>query len=59
MDSDKFPFYTGEVYHQFHDDMKDNYPQEYNDLRVFLLQQGKLKTTGCPEKIQEGAIFAI
>jgi len=49
MDSDKFPFYTGEVYHQFHNDMIEKYPKEYNNLMPKLYQAGKLEPTGCPD----------
>jgi peptide methionine sulfoxide reductase MsrA len=34
MDTDKYPFYIGEAYHQFHDGFKigENYPGSYNNL---------------------------
>jgi peptide methionine sulfoxide reductase MsrA len=34
MDTDKFPFYVGEQYHQFHDGFAfgENYPNSYNSL---------------------------
>jgi len=51
--------WPGEVYHQFHDDMKENYPKKYNDLKDRFYKSGKLGTTGCPENVQSGAIFAI
>lgn len=46
-DSDQFPFYQGEVYHQFHDDMVENYPDEYNDLRSAFLGDCRIVPTDC------------
>ena len=45
MDTEKHPFYLGEVYHQFHDGFArgENYPDAYNSLRDGL--QGD---TACP-----------
>lgn len=51
MDSDKFPFYPGEIYHQFHDDMIENYPASYNDLRKNFFKNGMIKPTGCPDMV--------
>lgn len=53
MDSDKFPFYQAEVYHQFHDGfmLNEQYPQEYNSIRDAKVAEGVLKPTGCPERI--------
>lgn len=49
-DSNKFPFYPGEVYHQFHNDfMGPPYGKGYNDLQKVALDTGAIKTTGCPE----------
>jgi peptide methionine sulfoxide reductase MsrA len=48
-DSDKFPFYQGEVYHQFHDDMLDRYPEEYHMLREVKFGAGSLKKVMCPD----------
>ena len=50
MDSEKFPFYQGEVYHQFHDGFKfgEDYPSSYNGLAKKLLASGTVKDQGCP-----------
>lgn len=48
-DSDKFPFYQGEVYHQFHDDMLERYSQQYHSLKNTLLEGGKISKVQCPE----------
>mmetsp|Transcript_72572 Transcript_72572/g.216588 ORF Transcript_72572/g.216588 Transcript_72572/m.216588 type:complete len:305 (-) Transcript_72572:44-958(-) len=48
-DSDKFPFYQGEVYHQFHDDMLERYSDPYHKLKGTLLDSGKLRKVECPE----------
>jgi len=51
-DSIKFPFYTAEVYHQFHDDfMGAPYGKAYNALRDSHLKDGLLAGTGCPDMI--------
>jgi hypothetical protein len=48
----KYPFYLGEVYHQFHDDFggpygSPPYPQEYNDLVKVIFEHCALAPTGC------------
>jgi peptide methionine sulfoxide reductase MsrA len=49
-DSNKFPFYSAEVYHQFHNDfMGPAYGKAYNDLQKTVLAAGGIQTTGCPE----------
>jgi hypothetical protein len=49
MDSDAFPFYPAESYHQFHNDFQSPaYGKAYNNLRVQLTEAGKLSDTGCP-----------
>lgn len=50
MDSEKFPFYQGEVYHQFHDGFNwgEDYPNSYNGLAKKLLASGTVKDSGCP-----------
>jgi len=48
-DTAKFPFYRGEVYHQYHDDMIFKYGKEYNALRYENEASGKISSTGCPE----------
>lgn len=51
-DGADFPFYMGEVYHQFHDDFggpygSPPYPQSYNDLQKALLDRGVFGLSGC------------
>lgn len=48
-DSKKFPFYQGEVYHQFHDDMQESYSDQYHKLKGVMQTRGSLKESGCPE----------
>lgn len=53
-DSDKFPFYPAELYHQFHNDfMSPPYGAAYNKLASSLEKAGVLRETGCPEKKPE------
>lgn len=47
MDSDDFPFFQAEAAHQFHDDMVEKYPQDYNDLREAFLMDCRLRPTPC------------
>ena len=51
MDTASFPFYQGEVYHQYHDGFfpGEDYPPSYNLLQTKFAQAGVLKTTGCPD----------
>jgi hypothetical protein len=54
MDTAAFPFYQGEVYHQFHDGFMpgENYPEkEYNGIRTRAYQAGRLQPTGCPDSV--------
>jgi len=48
-DSDKFPFFQGEVYHQFHDDMMERYADSYHKMKGTLISRGDLKKVDCPE----------
>lgn len=49
-DSDKFPFYPAELYHQFHDDfMGPPYGTAYNNLLPTLFKEKKLSAVGCPD----------
>lgn len=50
MDTAKFPFFKGEIYHQFHNDMSEDYGRKYNNLRKQYAEEGKMEETGCPEK---------
>lgn len=50
-DSTKFPFYQAEVYHQYHNDFQSPaYGKAYNELVNVAYEDGRLKTTGCPDK---------
>uniref|UniRef100_A0A7S3TUX2 Peptide-methionine (S)-S-oxide reductase n=1 Tax=Strombidinopsis acuminata TaxID=141414 RepID=A0A7S3TUX2_9SPIT len=48
-DSNKFPFYQGEVYHQFHDDMGERYSKAYHGLKDTMLTGGAINKVQCPE----------
>jgi len=51
MDSNKFPFYQAEVYHQFHDDFQSPaYGKAYNDLVKGAFRDGRVKDSGCPDR---------
>lgn len=51
-DSDNFPFYQAEVYHQYHDGFRpgEQYPASYHRLRDQAKKSGKIKSGLCPEK---------
>lgn len=52
MDSTKFPFYQGEVYHQFHNDFQSPaYGKKYNSLANLAYEDGRVKGTGCPDRV--------
>jgi len=49
-DSDRFPFYPAELYHQFHNDfMGPKYGSAYNNLLPKLYAQKKVGLVGCPD----------
>jgi hypothetical protein len=51
-DSNKFPFYQAEVYHQFHDDFQSPaYGKAYNNLANLAFDDGRIKGTGCPDRV--------
>jgi len=51
MDSNSFPFYQAEVYHQFHDDFQSPpYGKTYNSLVKLAFEHGRVKDTGCPDR---------
>lgn len=51
-DTNKFPFYQAEVYHQYHDDFQSpKYGQKYNDIANQAFEDGRLKITGCPDRV--------
>lgn len=52
MDSTKYPFYQAEVYHQFHNDFQSPaYGKKYNNLVINAYEDGRVKDTGCPDRI--------
>jgi hypothetical protein len=52
MDTKKFPFYQGEVYHQYHNDFQSPaYGKAYNKLADLALEEGRIKGTGCPDRV--------
>jgi len=52
MDSNKFPFYQAEVYHQFHDDfLTPPYGEAYNNLQTTAFKAGSIKEVSCPDRL--------
>jgi len=52
MDSNAYPFYQAEVYHQFHNDFQSPaYGKAYNGLVDAAVDDGRVKITGCPDRI--------
>jgi len=49
-DTKEYPFYLGEVYHQFHDGFAfgEDYPKSYNSLAAKKVKAGQLRDAGCP-----------
>jgi peptide methionine sulfoxide reductase MsrA len=51
-DTKSYPFYQAEVYHQFHNDFQSPaYGKKYNSLQQMAFDDGRLKITGCPDKV--------
>jgi hypothetical protein len=51
-DTAQFPFYPAEVYHQFHNDFQSPpYGRVYNNIANEFLMQGKIASTGCPDRV--------
>lgn len=51
-DSNVFPFYQAEVYHQYHNDFQSPaYGKAYNNLADLALDDGRIKGTGCPDRV--------
>jgi len=51
-DTKNFPFYQAEVYHQYHNDFQSPaYGKDYNLLAELALDEGRIKGTGCPDRI--------
>jgi hypothetical protein len=52
MDTAQFPFYQAEVYHQYHDDFQSPpYGKAYNKLADLAFDEGRIKMTGCPDRV--------
>eukprot|EP00889_Picochlorum_renovo_P004056 jgi/Picre1/31086/NNA_006441.t1 len=50
IDSNEFPFYQAEVYHQFHNGLGKRFPTEYTkDLKEAAMSNKLIQETGCPE----------
>jgi hypothetical protein len=47
----QFPFYQGEIYHQFHDGFMpgEQYGDSYHSLRADAIKDGRISATGCPD----------
>lgn len=51
-DSNVFPFYQAEVYHQFHNDFQSPpYGKQYNSLAKAAFEDGRIRVTGCPDVV--------
>jgi peptide methionine sulfoxide reductase MsrA len=51
-DINEFPVYQAELYHQFHDDFQSPpYGKKYNSLANMAFEDGRLKVTGCPDRV--------
>ena len=51
-DTQQYPFYPAEVYHQFHNDFQSPpYGKKYNNLANVLLEDGRIGPTGCPDRV--------
>jgi hypothetical protein len=51
-DTAQYPFYQAEVYHQYHDDFQSRpYGRIYNQLADSAFADGRIKTTGCPDRV--------
>lgn len=51
-DTALFPFYQAEIYHQYHNDFQDKpYGIAYNKLADAAFEDGRLKITGCPDRV--------
>lgn len=57
-DSEKFPFYQAELYHQFHDDIGVKYPASYKSLKDGLLKKGRLRPVAGTHLVQRFPCFA-
>lgn len=53
MDSNQFPVYQAEIYHQYHDGFMpgESYPQSYNSLAKQAYSDGRISLSGCPDSV--------
>ena len=52
MDSNEFPFYQAEVYHQYHNDFQSPpYGKNYNKLADIAFEDGRIKSVMCPDRV--------
>lgn len=58
-DTRKFPFSQAELDHQFHDDIWEDYPDEYNALKDVAYENGRIRSTNCVPMIGGLAMFAM
>ncbi|CAM9245212.1 unnamed protein product, partial [Ectocarpus sp. 6 AP-2014] len=40
-----FPFFEGKIYHQFHNDMSEDYGRKHNNLRKQYAEEGMQEST--------------
>jgi peptide methionine sulfoxide reductase MsrA len=61
MDSNVFPFYVAEQYHQFHDGFNfgENYANSYNNLASKLAKEGLLGESKCPNGLLGVGVLGI
>jgi len=57
-DTAQFPFHSGELYHQYHNDMTENYGKKYNALRDSKAAEGALSLSKCPGDAKLTGVFA-
>jgi hypothetical protein len=51
-DTAAFPFHQAELYHQFHDDFQSRpYGRSYNGLAETAFDDGRIRVTGCPDRV--------
>ena len=61
MDTNQFPFYQAEPYHQFHDGFAwgEDYPNSYNNLAKSLYKSKLVADTGCPNGMMGLGILGL
>ena len=61
MDSNEYPAYVAEQYHQFHDGFNfgENYPNSYNNLASMLAKKGRLGESKCPNGLLGVGVLGI